>query len=210
MGTVPRECPVCFEPITEDNRGVRTVAWRRRSPRHQWIPAWKLGASDELVCQQCAAVKGAGRDGKHNLVSVTLQAFIEELRPAECEQCSVPLLLAPSKRRKRDTCSTSCRARLYKTETSVPPAVTRCEGCGQDMHGRSDRRHCSPACRQRAYRRRNRLVQLGQTPEDAARADLFSALSNDQFEQVLEQAQRDEDASAEHVATLARELFRQP
>lgn len=165
---------------------------------------------NELVCQSCAVVPHAGRDDKQNLVMVAMQEFLERTEPTECEQCGVPLLLRPLRRRKRDTCSSACRAKLYKTETSVPPAVTRCEGCGTEMHGRSDRRYCSPACRQRAYRRRNRLVQLGVTPEDAGRADLYSALSNDQFEQVLEQARRDEDASAEHIAALARELFRQP
>lgn len=36
-----------------------------------------------------------------------------------------------------------------------PAAVTHdCDGCGQGMTGRSDRRYCSSACRQRAYRRR--------------------------------------------------------
>jgi hypothetical protein len=29
-----------------------------------------------------------------------------------------------------------------------------CPGCGQPMGGRADRRWCSSACRQRAYRRR--------------------------------------------------------
>lgn len=34
-------------------------------------------------------------------------------------------------------------------------AATRsCEGCGEAMTGRADRRYCSSACRQRAYRRR--------------------------------------------------------
>lgn len=208
MGTVVRQCPVCLEPITATNRGMRVWVRRRSSPRHQW--RLDLGPRDGLVCQSCAVVPHAGRDGRENLVMVAIQEFIEGTEPAECEQCGVPLLLRPSARRKHVTCSPACRARLYKDRTSVPRPVTRCEGCGTEMHGRSDRRYCSPACRQRAYRRRNRLVQLGMTPEDAARADLFSALSNDQFEQVLEQARRDEDASAEHVATLARELFRQP
>ena len=33
-------------------------------------------------------------------------------------------------------------------------ATHSCEGCGQGMAGRADRRFCSPACRQRAYRQR--------------------------------------------------------
>ena len=210
MGTVVRECPVCTEPITDHNRGVITYVQRRRSPRHQWLPGWKIGAKDELVCQQCAVTPRAGEDGHDNLVMVRSREHIDNMRPAECEQCGVPLLLRPSTRRKHATCSTACRVRLYKQQTSVPRPVTRCEGCGQEMTGRADRRYCSPACRQRAYRRRNRLVQYGMAPEHAAHVDTFSALNNEQFERVLQQAQADGDVSAEHVAHLAAGVFRQP
>lgn len=33
-------------------------------------------------------------------------------------------------------------------------ATHTCEGCGRAMAGRADRRYCSSACRQRAYRQR--------------------------------------------------------
>jgi hypothetical protein len=31
-----------------------------------------------------------------------------------------------------------------------------CAGCGAQLHGRADARYCSPACRQRAHRKRRR------------------------------------------------------
>lgn len=38
-----------------------------------------------------------------------------------------------------------------------------CDVCGTEFHGRADAAYCSPACRQKAYRRR----QSAQTPEPA-------------------------------------------
>lgn len=39
-------------------------------------------------------------------------------------------------------------------DADVTEATGSCEGCGEAMTGRADRRYCSSACRQRAYRRR--------------------------------------------------------
>ncbi len=39
-------------------------------------------------------------------------------------------------------------------EPNPDAAKHQCEGCGQGMSGRADRRYCSSACRQSAYRSR--------------------------------------------------------
>lgn len=91
-------------------------------------------------------------------------------------------------------------------EPNPDDAKHQCEGCGQGMTGRADRRYCSAACRQRAYRRRAALVRHGIAPEDAEHVDTFSALDAGQFEDVLQQARQDDDLSAEHLARLEQEV----
>jgi hypothetical protein len=61
-------------------------------------------------------------------------------------------------------CSRKCAGRLYarrwrarqrKAAEGRPPPVVRCAVCGRDFNPpRKDARTCSPACRQKAYRRR--------------------------------------------------------
>lgn len=150
------DCPVCLGPITEDNRGVKVTVRRRRSPKHAWLEGWKIGTSTAVACQSCASTAGAGEDGRQNLVSVRLQEFVEDFEPKVCEQCGLPILLKPDKRRKRDTCSEYCRLKLAKAGRSVPTSVTHCEVCGAEVEGRAGRKTCSSACRQKAYRDRAR------------------------------------------------------
>lgn len=50
------------------------------------------------------------------------------------------------------------RLRLRLTHELAEPDAGRgaeCAQCGSPVLGRTDRRYCSPACRQRAYRRRS-------------------------------------------------------
>lgn len=46
-------------------------------------------------------------------------------------------------------------------DTEATAVTPTCSGCGQGMAGRADRRFCSSACRQRAYRRRTRSTGKG-------------------------------------------------
>jgi ribosome-binding protein aMBF1 (putative translation factor) len=78
------------------------------------------------------------------------------------------------------------------------------------MTGRADRRYCSSACRQRAYRQREALARRGIAREDASAVLTASRLTNDQFEDVLRQARTDDDLSADHLAQLAEEVLNQP
>lgn len=70
-----------------------------------------------------------------------------------CVVCGLPVLLPVDMRRKVDVCADLCRSRFYAKPVEL--AVTTCGGCGSEMTRRSDLRFCSPACRQRAYRRRH-------------------------------------------------------
>jgi hypothetical protein len=47
------------------------------------------------------------------------------------------------------------RLRQRLTQLVEPEIGRPCDGCGETMTGRTDRRFCSSACRQRAYRSRN-------------------------------------------------------
>lgn len=148
------DCPVCLRPISDDNRGMKVTVRRRRSPKHAWLAAWRLGDPYAIVCQDCATAPRAGADGDRNLVMVAIYEYLDDYEPAVCEQCSLPILLKPDKRRKRATCSEYCRVKLAKAAKRVPVPVTLCEVCGAEMSGRADRRTCSSACRQKSYRQR--------------------------------------------------------
>lgn len=145
-------CPVCLTEYTEENRAVNVRGTMvRRSPKH----AWKHGPRG-MVCQTCATTIAAGRDGAENTVMVSIGTTLDGHEKATCEHCGLPFLVRPVARRKHVACSARCRSALHRADKAVPEAVTRtCDGCGTEMTGRADRRYCSPACKQRAYRNRN-------------------------------------------------------
>jgi hypothetical protein len=77
----------------------------------------------------------------------------------DCAGCGRQVMfgMSPSQYRKRVYCSEDCRtayAHAAKSEHSVPHK-NACEVCGAEFASkRSDAKTCSPACRQKAYRRR--------------------------------------------------------
>ena len=52
-----------------------------------------------------------------------------------------------------DRCEWRYRNQLAK-QRHEPPDLRTCEQCGKPFKARADSRHCSPACRQKAYRQR--------------------------------------------------------
>lgn len=73
-----------------------------------------------------------------------------------CEVCFRPYYRR-SPRAKHWFCCDRCewRYRNQQAKRRRKPADSRtCELCGQPFHARADSRHCSPACRQKAYRQR--------------------------------------------------------
>ena len=142
-------------------------------------------------------------------------AFAPSPRAAEavdCVACGLPVILSVDARRKVDTCSDRCRTAYYtdRARRDSAPVTHRCKGCGEAMTGRADRRYCSSACRQRAYRQRDALVRHGIARENAGAVLTASRLTNEQFEDVLHRARADDDLSADHVAQLAEEVLTQP
>lgn len=162
----------------------------------------------EPVCLGCLRPDSAAAQSPDGRVRAHLVGWgALDADPQPCATCGLPILVAPDKRRQVVTCSDLCRARHYSTRARrVTPTAHVCSGCGETMTGRADRRFCSSACRQRAYRRRQQLVAHGISPQDAADVDAFGALDADQLDRVLAQARQDGDLSARHVADLAREV----
>jgi hypothetical protein len=146
MATV---CAVCLNPPQEDRPLVRAQVRRRDGRR--WISRW------EAVCFDCSLVQSED-------VRVWPSGLLSEMEQVSCVSCGVPVLLMPDPRRKVSACSDLCRVRsYYAAPRPVGQPVTghRCEGCGELMEGgRSDRRYCSSACRQSAYRERSRTLTL--------------------------------------------------
>lgn len=182
-----------------------------RKVRRSWA------ASHEPVCLSCLPDGGVALARSSDGRTDAYAPGRGREAPVPCDVCGLPVQLAPDKRRKVATCSDTCRSRHYSArDDSVTDAQTLvCEGCGETMTGRADRRFCSSACRQRAYRRRRQsvvldLVRYGIAQEDAGHVDVFSRLDAEQFEAVLARARQDDDLSAGHVADLAREVLSQP
>ena len=135
--------------MPDDTAGVRAKVVHRRN-RRGWGNSW---TRREVICQECAGSgSGYSPDQLVRFYSPTLASALE----FSCATCRLPVLLAPDLRRTIATCSDKCRNAHYATNrASVVVAVTHvCAECGAEMRGRADKKHCSPACRQRAYRAR--------------------------------------------------------
>jgi hypothetical protein len=198
-----RICPVCLATVPDDVTMIRAEVYRRVRRR--------TVSSREPVCLDClpAGIGGTPTaDGRPLAFAPSPRAT----EPVECVTCGLPVILSVDARRKIDTCSDRCRTRYYsdRARHDHAPATHRCEGCGEMMTGRADRRYCSSACRQRAYRQREALARRGIAREDASAVLTASRLTNDQFEDVLRQARTDDDLSADHLAQLAEEVLNQP
>lgn len=199
-----RTCPLCSRPVPDTEPMTRQQVLHAHG--HQRWATW------EPVCMDCIPRDETGRplayaEGRDTRRSIFVDARALDGDPQPCASCGLPIRVAPDKRRKIVTCSDACRSRYYSARADrVTPTAHVCSGCGETMTGRADRRFCSSACRQRAYRRRQQLVAHGISPQDAADVDAFGALDADQLDRVLAQARQDGDLSARHVADLAREV----
>ena len=161
-------CPVCREPITPPGVTTRVVRWRRSE-----VPVGPFGMYElpgectrELVCQRCA--KDGPRVGDVScrevgpwLVWGGVGYGYPPPREAACTVCGRtvlrPVFWKPTG---EVTCSDRCRLRAYRARVTAARrtqtrGTLRCGRCGAAMTGRADRRYCSPACRQRAYRNRH-------------------------------------------------------
>lgn len=139
-------CALCLNPISGVALQAVVGTFRTRARRGGW---WHRDA----ICPACVDDHRYFVVSADGLREATYPHPDERAEPDTCQACGLQVILRTSKRRKVIVCSDRCRAATYRK--SVDVAVTQqCEGCGDEMTGRSDRRYCSPACRQRAYRRR--------------------------------------------------------
>jgi hypothetical protein len=123
------------------------------SPR----PAYRVseyGAPFVMMCDECAPewlVSGRGKPAR-TIPEVNVHRW-------DCAGCGRQVVfgMSPHQYRKRVYCSDECReayARTAKHKRSAPHECS-CEVCGTEFVAkRSDAKTCSPACRQKAYRRR--------------------------------------------------------
>lgn len=208
MRTLIRGCVYCGESISED-RPARPVKYveRRRSTKHVWRRSFR---GSEQFCLSCATATAP------DLEAISTEALVRPLTPNPpsptaqidtCESCGVPLLLDRSARRKLVYCSNSCRQALYKA-SKPEPVERRCQWCEGPMTGRADRRYCSPRCRVAAHRAQHHVEDL--IPDPAEREDItnvMGAVSDDVFEDALQRAVAQGDASLENIVRLLRETL---
>ena len=83
---------------------------------------------------------------------------IARLEPSPCAACGRPVVwLGGDRRRRHVVCSPACRRALRNLLRRVRHEPRVCVACYHRFTpSRTDARHCSDACRQRAYRRRLR------------------------------------------------------
>lgn len=79
------------------------------------------------------------------------------LPPAPCVHCGRLVIRGANVRLQRVTCSKVCSTALTRPAGGNVGSGEPCQSCGAAIvAGRADSRFCGSACRQRAYRARNR------------------------------------------------------
>lgn len=141
-----KPCAVCEQPI--DGPAVAIDVHRRRNRRER---GW---TAREAVCLECVAMPADRTALAYVAGNAHVESWWREEAPAPCAGCGRPTIVRPDGRRKVVACSSACRTASYR-ENSAEAVTRECGGCGAIIAGRSDRRYCSPACRQKAHRRRS-------------------------------------------------------
>lgn len=141
-----KPCAVCEQPI--DGPAVAIDVHRRRNRRER---GW---TAREAVCLECVAMPADRTALAYVAGNAHVESWWREETPAPCAGCGRPTIVRPDGRRKVVACSSACRTASYR-ENSAEAVTRECDGCRAVITGRSDRRYCSPACRQKAHRRRS-------------------------------------------------------
>ncbi|MGW5427919.1 hypothetical protein ACWET9_11965 [Streptomyces sp. NPDC004059] len=89
-----------------------------------------------------------------------------DLMPAApCAACGQLVIRNDDPLLKRVTCSQSCSTSLTRIRNGNQGSGNPCETCGEPITtGRADSRYCSPACRQKAYRKRQSAAPVPEAP----------------------------------------------
>jgi hypothetical protein len=132
-------CAKCGRALTAD-----APVWRAQLPLG-YGPFGRWQTKIAPVCEQCASKWRA--------------------RPARpCENCQRPVHQENNFRSHRRTfccevCEHAARASFARQKRTDVRGTRQCESCGETFEPtRTDARFCSPACRQRTYRRRKAVT----------------------------------------------------
>jgi hypothetical protein len=120
------------------------------------------------ICADCAHSIRPNTDPRYPPLPVFV--YQQWRTPQECEHCGRQVILnGRYPRPLYVVCSEACRRAVYdkaaaqrRRERKVSPDPQQCAVCGEPfVPARSDAAHCSPACRQKAYRDRQREERAG-------------------------------------------------
>jgi hypothetical protein len=111
-----------------------------------WIINFSAGGHQAAICEPCAHERSRS-------------PFTKWQTPGECDACHRPVTYETSGRERRHAfCCLRCQQGYYNrlaVERNRTPGGKLCPICGQQFEAsRRDAVTCSPACRQKAYRRR--------------------------------------------------------
>jgi predicted nucleic acid-binding Zn ribbon protein len=135
-------CAKCGKAFDEDERRYRASMY---------------GSPFMVMCEDCAPEWLSSGEGKPIRFLPAIDVYVWECAGCGCE---VAFGMSEYQGRLRVYCSDRCRAKFARERQRKQrePHVVTCEVCGQEFTPkRSDARTCSPACRQRAYRKRLHL-----------------------------------------------------
>lgn len=126
---VTLHCGACGSQVGAGDPVVKYPYMLINGTGHWWFPGH--------VCMEC--IESFGRE-------TTKSSFA-------CAQCARPTFLLQGKSSTRVLCSKRCENIFYRTRKRTP--IFTCEACNAPFTpNRADAKHCSPACKQKAYRQR--------------------------------------------------------
>jgi hypothetical protein len=146
---------MCSEPFTEPayvvDGAIKYPGMRRGTPARL------------LICHACHALGFNAETGyprpdrrmRDRIWWNEVAGRGEEMPPTPCVACGRMVIRNADPLLKRVTCSAACSTSLTRIRNGNKGSGEPCEVCGTAITtGRADSRTCSPACRQKAYRRR--------------------------------------------------------
>jgi hypothetical protein len=160
-----RWCARCGEDIDPGQPVVRCWVYLGGSPF--------TGGAERQLAPVCLACTEEDQEYLCEYRRLWRMASRHPERWPRCEECGRPVLLLAGTTFKRLSCSERC-AYLAKLAARRAQRIRKidCADCGATFSARADARYCSPACRQRAHRRRHRKAEpCADHPDLASQVD---------------------------------------
>jgi hypothetical protein len=129
-------------------------------------PVWKyfgqFGRLDKLgsICDECFSKTWSYRPEEFR--EQDKRWAIERYRdPEPCAQCGRPVRIKRSYKRRQVICGPECRQAVYNERARRSRNPQPCRECGKVFQPRrTDSLFCSVACKQKAYRRRGKVIPI--------------------------------------------------